>query len=50
MTTCERCGFYDHDYCACTCPSTDLWYACPLEPEPDWEEILKENNEEDKDL
>ena len=36
-----NCGFYDSDF-GCTCPGMDRWYACPLEPEPDWDEILKE--------
>ena len=35
-----NCGFYDSDF-GCTCPGMDRWYACPLEPEPDWEEIMK---------
>lgn len=41
---CLDCGFYDSDM-GCTCPSMDKWYACPLEPEPDWNEILKEMEE-----
>ena len=36
-----RCGWYDSDL-GCTCPSLEKWYQCPLEPEPDWEEIMKE--------
>lgn len=35
------CGWYDSDL-GCTCPSLEKWYQCPLEPEPDWEEIMKE--------
>lgn len=31
---CYNCGFWDSDYECCTCPSTDKWYACPLEPAP----------------
>lgn len=27
---CLRCGFYDCDY-ECTCPDSDMWYACPIE-------------------
>lgn len=25
---CDKCGFYDIDYEACTCPEYDKWYAC----------------------
>lgn len=28
---CCNCGFFDFDYGACTCPSYELWYACPIE-------------------
>lgn len=28
---CFTCGFWNGDYVACTCPSTDKWYACPIE-------------------
>lgn len=38
---CIGCGFDDPDY-GCTCPSSDLWYACPLEPEPMPEDFLTE--------
>ena len=34
------CGWYDGDF-GCTCPGTERWYQCPLEPEPDWDEIMK---------
>lgn len=40
---CLRCGFYDTDFEMCTVPSTDKWYACPLETvtKEDFEEELK---------
>ena len=31
MNECYKCGFYDCDYGACTCLSTDKWYACPID-------------------
>lgn len=31
MVPCYKCGFWDSDYEACTCPSSDMWYACPIE-------------------
>ena len=40
---CLNCGFHDYDM-GCTCPSIDEWYQCPLEPEPDWDEIMKEDS------
>lgn len=33
MRKCRICGFWDSDYESCTCPSTDRWYACPIESE-----------------
>ena len=30
MKECKRCGFNDEDY-GCTCPPSDMWYACPIE-------------------
>lgn len=30
MSECYNCGFFDSDY-GCTCPSLDMWYACPIE-------------------
>ena len=27
---CFGCGFNDEEY-GCTCPSHDMWYACPIE-------------------
>lgn len=33
MTKCYKCGFYDVEIGCCTCPSTDKWYACPIESE-----------------
>lgn len=35
VNPCLDCGFYDSDM-GCSCPSTDMWYACPLEsPTPE---------------
>lgn len=31
MTECSNCGFFDWDVEQCTCPSIDMWYACPIE-------------------
>lgn len=28
---CYDCGFWDSDREGCTCPSVDMWYACPIE-------------------
>jgi len=36
-----NCGFYESDT-GCSCPGMDMWYLCPLEPEPDWDAILKD--------
>ena len=38
---CLQCGFYDPDF-VCTCPSSDLWYACPLSADPDLDRMLEE--------
>ena len=38
---CYHCGWYDSDW-GCTCPGNELWYQCPLEPEPDWNKIMGE--------
>jgi len=38
---CVGCGCYDEDM-GCTCPSVDIWYVCPLEPEPTDEDFLTE--------
>lgn len=35
---CCDCGFEYNDQC--TCPATDRWYACPLEPEPRPEDFM----------
>lgn len=35
---CYTCGFYDPDF-TCTCPSYEMWYACPLSPEPTKEDF-----------
>ena len=37
-----RCSWNDSDL-GCTCPSGEVWYQCPLEPEPDWAAILSES-------
>lgn len=39
---CHRCGFWDSDYESCTCPSTDMWYACPIESKKLDDQALKE--------
>ena len=31
MEECYKCGFWNSDYESCTCPSSDKWYACPIE-------------------
>lgn len=31
MKECYNCAFWNGDYEGCTCPSTDKWYACPIE-------------------
>jgi len=47
LSICHRCGFWDSDYGACTCPSTDRWYACKLEnSKPENIKALKEYAEE----
>ena len=28
---CIGCGFWEPDYESCACPSSDMWYACPIE-------------------
>ena len=33
LLRCYSCGFYDCDSESCTCPSSDMWYACPIESE-----------------
>lgn len=33
MSDCKKCGFWDSDYEACSCPHSDKWYACPIESE-----------------
>lgn len=40
------CGWYDYDL-GCTCPSGEEWYQCPLQPEPDWDKIMKEEKHHD---
>lgn len=30
MKECANCGFLN-DYGCCSCPSSDKWYACPIE-------------------
>ncbi len=29
--SCWACGFQDSDCEGCSCPSSDMWYACPIE-------------------
>lgn len=41
MIECLSCGWYDCDF-GCTCPPDERWYQCDLEPEPDWDEIMRE--------
>ena len=42
MKECYYCGFYDQEREGCTCPSTDMWYACPIESKkPENQEELK---------
>lgn len=42
MNRCMTCGCWDSDYEACTMPSTDKWYACPIESEkPENQEELR---------
>ena len=53
MSVCTGCGFWDSDYEACTCPSYEMWYACPIESErPEnkkaMEEYIKEMEEKEK--
>jgi len=31
MSACYNCGFWNSDYGSRTCPSSDKWYACPVE-------------------
>ena len=38
------CGWYDTYLGCCTCPYGEEWYQCPLEPETNWDEIMKENH------
>lgn len=43
MDECYKCGFYDGDYGACTCPVKDMWYACPIDnKKPENIKALKE--------
>lgn len=42
MKECPDCGFWEPDYQACTCPQSDKWYACPLEPEPSEDDFKTE--------
>ena len=43
MDECYRCGFWDGDYGACTCPVQDKWYACPIDnKKPENVQALKE--------
>ena len=50
MSECYRCGFWNSDYEACSCPSTDKWYACPIEAQkPENIKALKEYAEYTKE-
>lgn len=41
MRECANCGF--HNDGMCTCPSQDMWYACPIEnKKPENIQALKE--------
>lgn len=31
---CLTCSWYDPEF-DCTCPCSDMWYCCPLNPEPE---------------
>ena len=43
MDVCRNCGFWNVDYGTCTCPSGDMWYACPVESEkPENKKALEE--------
>lgn len=44
---CFNCGFFDVECECCTCPSQDIWYACPLEPEPKIEDFMTDPKIED---
>lgn len=44
---CYGCGFYDYETGCCTCPDTEMWYACPIESEKEenkqyWENVSRE--------
>lgn len=39
---CYTCGFHDCDY-GCTCPSHEMFYACPIESKkPENKKLLEE--------
>ena len=43
MSECYHCGFWNSGYEECTCSSTDLWYACPIESKkPENQKALEE--------
>jgi len=57
LKECMSCSFNDEDY-GCACPSSDKWYACPIESEkPEnkqqmkdyvaWLDKVKSENKED---
>lgn len=33
MIECYKCGFWDSEREGCSCPSPDMFYACPIESE-----------------
>ncbi len=43
INKCNKCGFWNEDYGSCSCPSSDKWYACPIESEkPENVKVLKD--------
>lgn len=38
---CMMCDFNDPDF-GCTCPSSEMWYACLLTPDPSPEDFMTE--------
>ena len=41
VNPCLDCGAYDPDF-GCMMPSTDMWYACPIESETEENQKLLE--------
>ena len=43
MNECYKCGFWNSDYEACSCPHSDKWYACPIDSErPENKQMFEE--------